>query len=77
MIVCICHRVSDRDIEREARQGCGSFEALQDELHVATACGACRECAHKTFERACAGTAVVAWHGPGAAAVRHGGAAAR
>ena len=39
MIVCVCHRVSDRDIEREVRHGCGSFEELQDELRVATACG--------------------------------------
>ena len=39
MIVCVCHRVSDRDIEREVRHGCTSFEELQDELRVATACG--------------------------------------
>ena len=53
MIVCICYRVSDRDIEREAREGCGSFEALQGELRVATACGACTDCARHTFEKAC------------------------
>jgi bacterioferritin-associated ferredoxin len=54
MIVCVCRRVSHRDIEREVRDGCASFEELQDELGVATACGACAECAHGTFERACA-----------------------
>ncbi len=54
MIVCICHRVSDRDIEREVRLGCSSFDQLQDELHVATACGACYDCARKTFDHACA-----------------------
>ena len=55
MIVCVCHRVSDRDIEREVRQGCGSFEELQDELRVATACGRCGDCARDTFDaaRAC------------------------
>lgn len=52
MIVCICHRVSDRDIEREARLGCPSFDALQDELRVGTACGACTGCAEDTFARA-------------------------
>ena len=50
MIVCVCRRVSDRDIEREARDGCPSFDALQDELQVATACGACTDCARKTFD---------------------------
>lgn len=41
MIICVCHRISDRDIAREAAQGCADFEALQDELRVGTACGAC------------------------------------
>ena len=49
MIVCICHRVSDRDIARAVRAGCDSFEALQDDLRVATACGACHDCASATF----------------------------
>ena len=55
MIVCVCHRVSDRDIEREVRHGCDSFEELQDELRVATACGRCADCARDTFDaaRAC------------------------
>ena len=55
MIVCVCHRVSDRDIEREVRLGCDSFEELQDELRVATACGRCADCARDTFDvaRAC------------------------
>jgi bacterioferritin-associated ferredoxin len=51
MIVCICHRVSDRDIEREARAGCASFEELQSELGVATGCGQCSDCARETFAR--------------------------
>jgi bacterioferritin-associated ferredoxin len=55
MIVCLCHRVSDRDIAREARAGCGSFEELQDELRVATGCGACLEYAQATFSQHCAG----------------------
>ena len=60
MIVCVCHRVSDRDIARAAREGCASFEELQFELLVGTACGACRDCAHATFHEhatpACCGT---------------------
>ena len=55
MIVCVCHRVSDRDIVREVQHGCASFEELQDELRVATACGRCHDCARDTFDaaRAC------------------------
>jgi len=50
MIVCVCHRVSDRDIAIAASSGCRSFEALQDDLRVGTACGACRDCACAVFE---------------------------
>jgi len=49
MIVCLCHRVSDRDIARQVRIGCASFEDLQDELRVATGCGSCADCARQTF----------------------------
>ena len=60
MIVCICHRVSDRDIAREAHGGCADFAALQDTLRVGTGCGACLETAEAVFfehagARACAG----------------------
>lgn len=50
MIVCVCHRVSDRDIAIAASSGCPSFEALQEDLCVATACGACHDCAREVFE---------------------------
>jgi bacterioferritin-associated ferredoxin len=49
MVICICHRVSDRDIARAAREGCASFEELQDELRVGTGCGACGDCAREVF----------------------------
>ena len=59
MIVCVCHRVSDRDIAIAASSGCPNFEALQDDLRVATACGACRDCARDVFDesrvKGCAG----------------------
>jgi bacterioferritin-associated ferredoxin len=70
MIVCVCHRVSDRDIEREVRHGCHSFDELQDELRVGTACGSCLECARDTFDvaRACRPDAAVPAAAPLAAA---------
>jgi bacterioferritin-associated ferredoxin len=50
MIVCVCHRISDRDIARAVHSGCESFDELQDDLRVALSCGACAECARSTFE---------------------------
>lgn len=44
MIVCICHRISDREIARHARAGLG-FDEIQLELGVATQCGQCESCA--------------------------------
>lgn len=44
MIVCVCHRVSDREISRCARAGLG-FDDIQVELGVATQCGCCEETA--------------------------------
>lgn len=62
MIVCVCHRVSERDIRRAVLEGCADFDALQDELRVATACGACHDCALDTLEQAqaaCPGRRVI------------------
>ncbi|MEJ8825210.1 (2Fe-2S)-binding protein [Variovorax humicola] len=44
MIVCVCRRVSDREIARHARAGM-SFDEVQFELGVATQCGQCEGCA--------------------------------
>ncbi|MCW5633208.1 MAG: (2Fe-2S)-binding protein [Rubrivivax sp.] len=78
MIICVCHRVTDRDIAREVAHGCTSFDDLQDATRVGTACGACREYALESFAahvggpcrdtRGCPDTAVpsraVASHAP-------------
>ncbi len=44
MIVCVCKRVSDREIHRHVRAGLG-FDEIQFELGVATQCGKCEDCA--------------------------------
>ena len=59
MIVCVCRRVSDRDIERHAKGGCASFDELQMDTGVATCCGNCADCARETFESARAGAVPV------------------
>ena len=53
MIVCVCRRVSDRDIRRAAAEGVSSFDEMQSELGVATGCGACLDCARETWAEAC------------------------
>lgn len=53
MIICVCHRLSDRDITRAVQHGCASFDDLQDDTRIATACGACTDCARQAFAAAC------------------------
>jgi bacterioferritin-associated ferredoxin len=62
MIVCLCHRVSDRDIHREVSTGTHCFEVLQDETRVASSCGSCQDCAREVFDQACAAVRCVGSH---------------
>ncbi|ADV00252.1 ferredoxin [Alicycliphilus denitrificans] len=61
MIVCVCHRVSDREIARHARAGM-SFDEIQFELGVATQCGNCEDCARDIVAQCCASQPVAALH---------------
>ena len=58
MIVCVCKRVSDREIVRHAHAGM-DFDAIQFELGVATQCGRCEGCARAIVAQ-CSATAPVA-----------------
>jgi bacterioferritin-associated ferredoxin len=58
MIVCVCRRVSDREIARHARAGM-SFDDIQFELGVATQCGRCEDCARDVVDQ-CSRTTPVA-----------------
>lgn len=40
MYICICNAVTDHRIREAVDSGADTFEALQDELHVATCCEA-------------------------------------
>ena len=53
MIVCLCHRISDRDIRAAVQAGTTCFDVLQDDLRVASSCGACLDCAREVFDHAC------------------------
>ncbi|MBZ8138488.1 (2Fe-2S)-binding protein [Rubrivivax gelatinosus] len=52
MIVCLCHRVSDRDIAAAVQAGTRCFDVLQDDLGVASSCGCCHDCAREVFDAA-------------------------
>ena len=54
MIVCLCHRVSDRDIANAVAAGTVCFDSLQAQTQLGTHCGSCRECAREVFDAACA-----------------------
>ena len=59
MIVCVCRRVSDRDIRRAASEGAVSLECLQFELGVATQCGRCADCATRVLCEARSGAQTI------------------
>lgn len=73
MIVCLCNRVSERDIHHLVQEfGVRDFATLQDATGVATCCGRCSDCARETLHAACnAGPAlhIAPVHGP--ASLRH------
>jgi bacterioferritin-associated ferredoxin len=58
MIVCVCRRVSDREITRHVRAGM-DFDEIQFELGVATQCGQCECCAREVVAQ-CRATQPVA-----------------
>lgn len=61
MIVCVCRRVSDREIARHAHAGM-SFDEIQFELGVATQCGRCESCARDVVAQCSASHPVAAVH---------------
>ncbi|WP_313077000.1 (2Fe-2S)-binding protein [Melaminivora sp.] len=66
MIVCVCRRVSDREIARHARAGM-NFDEIQFELGVATQCGRCEDCARDVVAQCCASRPVAALRNEAAA----------
>jgi bacterioferritin-associated ferredoxin len=58
MIICVCHRISDREIARHVRAGM-DFSDIQLELGVGTQCGSCESCARDIVAQ-CSATSPVA-----------------
>jgi bacterioferritin-associated ferredoxin len=55
MIVCVCNRISDREIARHVHAGM-DFSDIQLELGVATQCGQCESCAREVVAQCSATT---------------------
>ena len=43
MYVCICHAVTERDIDEAVKNGAKSLRDLRNDLHLCTECGLCAE----------------------------------
>lgn len=43
MFVCVCHAITDREIDQAVDNGAVTLNHLKDELDVGTACGTCAE----------------------------------
>lgn len=67
MIVCVCNRVSDRDIRKAVAEGVSSFAELQACTRCSTTCGCCKPMARQIFDEALAARTAAA---PAAAAPR-------
>ncbi|MFD0666195.1 (2Fe-2S)-binding protein [Ramlibacter sp. MAHUQ-53] len=70
MIVCVCNRVSDREITRHVHAGM-DFSDLQLELGVATQCGQCEGCARELVEQCNRNRSDAAMAAPSAPVVLH------
>jgi bacterioferritin-associated ferredoxin len=55
MIVCICHRVSDRTVLSVIQDGASTVEEVGSACRAGTKCGACREHIEGMLEDAEAG----------------------
>ena len=50
MYVCICHSITDKDIENSINEGAQNLQDLQALTGCATGCGSCAEYAQEIIE---------------------------
>ena len=50
MYVCLCNKVTDRQIRDAARRGCSRLNDLRSELGVASCCGSCGDMAQEILD---------------------------
>lgn len=66
MIVCVCNRVSERDIRKAVAEGVSSFAELQACTRCSTTCGRCKPMARQIFDEALAARTATATPVPAA-----------
>ncbi len=54
MYICLCHAVTESDIQNAVEQGACTMRELRNELKVATQCGRCATCARTCLNQALA-----------------------
>ncbi len=50
MFVCICHGITEEDIESAVGQGINSLQQLREQLSVTNQCGRCTKFVKSTLE---------------------------
>lgn len=51
MYVCLCHAVTEKELNAAIDGGARSLAELQERLHVSTCCGACVKSIEECLER--------------------------
>ncbi|KAA3638193.1 MAG: bacterioferritin [Proteobacteria bacterium] len=51
MYVCICHGITEKDIQKAARSGVNSISKLASETGATTGCGSCLEMAEDILQQ--------------------------
>ena len=57
MYICLCHAVTDHDIEAAVRAGAHTMNEVQQSLAVSTGCGTCASAAQIVIDQTLAKTA--------------------
>lgn len=52
MYVCICHAVTEKDIQKAAQEGVSSMEMLSKYIEVSAKCGTCVDYASEVLQEA-------------------------
>ena len=50
MYVCICHSVTEKDIQKAAKQGANSLQDIKEMTGCATGCGSCADLALEVLQ---------------------------
>ena len=55
MYVCVCNAITNRQISATIAQGANTFQALRQQLGIATCCGKCSKDVRSQLQQECGG----------------------